>query len=348
MNFLFFDIECAVCTPEKRICSFGYVLTDSNLNIIKKEDILINPVEFDDKILNEVINYKKEDLLKYDEFPKYYEIIKELLCDKNNIVIGQVAKNDASYLIDSVKRYNLKSIDFIFYDFAEIYKNYTNSKQYISLENERIFLGVKDNQGQLHTSVNDAYILYECFKSLYLKTNLTKASLIKKYKGIKGFVKQNELVLFDDFHSIANTIGDHSKNKEIFKTYVLNISKLENITSILLNKRINVSKEYAKAHFREMIFIAYLIKINGGTYSILNNATTYISTGENIDVLKDYPNMEIIELDKFLEMINYNKQDMNNYFDKVISNDLLIDKNLKKEKNRVISKEFKRLKNLHL
>ncbi len=347
MNFLFFDIECAVCShEEKRICSFGYVLTDSNLNALKKEDILINPVKFDDKILKEVIDYKKEDLLKEKEFPKYYETIKELLSNKNNLVIGQVAKNDASYLIDSVKRYGLGSIDFVFYDFAEIYKNYTRSKQYVSLENERTILGVKNKQGELHTSLNDAYILYECFKSLYLKTNLTKSSLIKKYKGIKGFVRKNELVLFEDFHILANTIGDHSKNKDYFKTFVLNINKEESVTSLLKNKRINVSKEYTKSHFREMLYIAYLIKINGGTYSILNNSTMYVSTGDNLDVIKDYPNIEIIELDKFLEVINYNKQEMNNYFDKVVSNDLLIDKNLRKEKNRVISKEFKRLKNL--
>jgi len=348
MNFLFFDIECAVCNQEKRICSFGYVLTDCNLNIIKKEDILINPVKFDDKILQEVINYKKEDLLKNFEFPYYYETIKNLLSDKNNLVIGQVAKNDASYLIDSVKRYNLDSIDFVFYDFAEIYKNYINSKQYVSLESERTFLNVSDKQGKLHTSLNDAYILYECFKSLYLKTNLSKVSLIKKYKGIKGFVRKNELILFDDLHSITNTIGEHSKNKEYFKTYLKNIAKIEATTSVFLNKRINVSKEYTKSHFREMIYIAYLIKKNGGEYSILNYATTYVSKGENLDVLKDYPKMEIIELDKFLEKINYNKQDMNNYFGKVISNDFLIDKNLRKEKDRVISKEFKRLKNLNV
>lgn len=68
MNFLFFDIECAVCNQEKRICSFGYVLTDCNLNIIKKEDILINPVKFDDKILQEVINYKKKIFLRILNF----------------------------------------------------------------------------------------------------------------------------------------------------------------------------------------------------------------------------------------------------------------------------------------
>ncbi len=338
MNFLFFDIECAVCNhDEKCICSFGYVLTDNNLNIIKKEDILINPIKFDEKILNEVIDYKKEDLIKSKEFPSYYKYIKLLLSDKNNIVIGQVAKNDASYLIDTIKRYELDGIDFVFYDFADIYKNYSNSKQYVSLENERKILCVYDSQGELHTSLNDAYILYECFKSLYLKTKLSKSSLIKKYKGIKGFIRKNELILFDDYHAVANTMSDHSKNKDCFKIYVNNISKVENQTNLFLNKNINISKEYAKSHFREMLYLVYLIRINGGNYTILNKANIYVSTGDNLDVLKDYPNMKIIELDSFLSMVSFNKQNANNHFDKIISNDLLIEKNLKKEKNRIIS-----------
>ena len=40
MNYLFFDIECS---DGRHMCSFGYVLTDSNFAILKKEDILINP-----------------------------------------------------------------------------------------------------------------------------------------------------------------------------------------------------------------------------------------------------------------------------------------------------------------
>ncbi len=347
MNFLFFDIECAVCNHiEKRICSFGYVLTDSNLNIIKKEDILINPLVFDNKILDNVIDYKKADLSKEKEFPFYYEYIKSLLEDKNNIVIAQVAKNDASYLIDTLKRYKLDSINFVFYDFAEIYKNYINAKQYVSLENERIFLGISDKQGTLHTSLNDAYILYECFKALYLRTNLTKSALIKKYKGIKGFVKNNELYLFEDFRNLCNTMSDHSTNKEYFKQYLNNIKNIKPENNLFENKNINISKDYAKNHFKEMLYIAYLIRINNGLYSILNFSDIYVSTGENTDVINDYPNIKIIELNDFLDEIKFNKNLVNNHFDRVLKNDMFINKNFRKEKKRIIEQEFKRLRKL--
>ena len=44
MNLVFFDIECAsVHKTTAKICAFGYVVCDEQFNIIKKEDILINP-----------------------------------------------------------------------------------------------------------------------------------------------------------------------------------------------------------------------------------------------------------------------------------------------------------------
>ena len=44
MNLVFFDIECAsVNKTTAKICAFGYVVCDENFNIIKKEDILVNP-----------------------------------------------------------------------------------------------------------------------------------------------------------------------------------------------------------------------------------------------------------------------------------------------------------------
>ena len=42
MKYLFFDIECAD-GGKATICSFGYVIADMEFNIIKREDIVINP-----------------------------------------------------------------------------------------------------------------------------------------------------------------------------------------------------------------------------------------------------------------------------------------------------------------
>ena len=44
MNYLFFDIECANCdNGNGKICSFGYVLTDTDFNILEYTDLIIDP-----------------------------------------------------------------------------------------------------------------------------------------------------------------------------------------------------------------------------------------------------------------------------------------------------------------
>ena len=44
MNYLFFDIECANCDGGNgKICSFGYVLTDTDFNVLEYKDLLIDP-----------------------------------------------------------------------------------------------------------------------------------------------------------------------------------------------------------------------------------------------------------------------------------------------------------------
>lgn len=44
MNYLFYDIECANSFGGTgKICSFGYVLTNENFEVITEDDVLINP-----------------------------------------------------------------------------------------------------------------------------------------------------------------------------------------------------------------------------------------------------------------------------------------------------------------
>ena len=57
MKFVFFDIECANYINDMfTICTFGYTITDEHFNVIKKEDILINPKsKFNKIVLNKII-----------------------------------------------------------------------------------------------------------------------------------------------------------------------------------------------------------------------------------------------------------------------------------------------------
>ena len=43
-TYLFFDIESANCYGgEGHICSFGYVICDSDFNVLEMDDIVMNP-----------------------------------------------------------------------------------------------------------------------------------------------------------------------------------------------------------------------------------------------------------------------------------------------------------------
>ena len=116
MNYLFFDIECCNC---HHICEFGYVLTDDKFNIIKKEELLINPAkEFtvpnDNKFKG--LSYSQEEYLNSPSFREYYDKIKNIINNENQIIFGYAINNDAVYLRTACKRYKLKPISFTFYD----------------------------------------------------------------------------------------------------------------------------------------------------------------------------------------------------------------------------------------
>ena len=161
MNLVFFDIECAsVNKTTAKICAFGYVVCDEQFNIIKKEDVLINPKgrfhltdRSGDKGL--VLPYSYEDFKKYPPFTKVYDFIKELLEDKNNIVLGHSIMNDIKYLNLETRRFKLPSFKFSFSDSQLIYMTYVNDfTRQFGLELIAVDLGVKFTP---HRAVDDAY-----------------------------------------------------------------------------------------------------------------------------------------------------------------------------------------------
>ena len=78
MKYLFFDIECASVRNGSKMCSFGYVLTDENLNIIEENDIMINPKsEWDFYALKHILAHSKEYYESFPDFNTQYEKIKK-------------------------------------------------------------------------------------------------------------------------------------------------------------------------------------------------------------------------------------------------------------------------------
>lgn len=128
MNNLFFDIECAntkdgIC----KICSFGYIITDSNFNILKKEDLIINPEsQFDwyffKKDSNIKLAYPKETYLEYPNFKDQFSKISNILTNSYDTIYGYSVSSDVRFIKQSIERYGLNEIEINAVDVLDLSK----------------------------------------------------------------------------------------------------------------------------------------------------------------------------------------------------------------------------------
>ena len=136
MRCLFFDIECC---DGKHICEFGYVIADTNYNIIEKEDITINlemPFNLTGRVGQKDLHlyYPESVYFRSYKFPYFYERIKKLIEEPNQVIVGHAISNDAIFLRTACERYNLAPINFRFADSQKMFEKYFNVKKNISLK----------------------------------------------------------------------------------------------------------------------------------------------------------------------------------------------------------------------
>lgn len=193
MNFVFFDIECAsVNKTTAKICAFGYVVCDEKFNIIKKEDILINPrggFHLTDRNGGKglVLPYSYSEFKNYPPFIKQYPFIKSLLEDKNSVVIGHSILNDVKYLNLETRRYKLPSFDFQFLDSQLMYMSYSGDFTHQSgLESIAVNLGVEFTP---HRAVDDAYATMRIVEAICRAENCSFDELVKLYGLNRGRIK---------------------------------------------------------------------------------------------------------------------------------------------------------------
>lgn len=194
MNLVFFDIECAsVNKYSAKICAFGYVVCDEKFNIIKKEDLLINPrgkFHLTDRKGDKgiVLPYQYSEFKNYAPFIKVYPFIKSLLEDKNNIVLGHSTMNDVKYLNLETKRYKLPSFKFSFSDSQLIYMCHIEDfTRQFGLEHAANALGVQlDTDFTAHRAVDDAYATMRVVEAMCKAKECGYSDLIKLYGVTDG------------------------------------------------------------------------------------------------------------------------------------------------------------------
>ncbi len=230
MSLVFFDIECAsVRKTVAKICVFGYVVCDENFNILKKEDILINPRgEFHltdrkgDKGI--VLPYSYEEFKKYPVFPKVYPYIKELLENKENIVFGHATMNDVKYLNLETKRFRLPSFDFSFSDSQLIYMTYISDYSHqFGLEHIAKDLCVDFVP---HRAADDAYATMRIVEAMCKAKDCTYRELINQLHISEGRIKNYQIYSpnshgFKAHHAKINELKrQRAKTRTRFANYV--------------------------------------------------------------------------------------------------------------------------------
>lgn len=188
MNFVFYDVECANCYNGKgKLCSFGYVITDQNFKIIKKDDILIDPnCDFQPFVLKHVINYREEEFIDKPRFNMVYNFIKELLTNPNNISFGFDVSNDLKYINDDCIRYKLPLIRATSYDIQAFYEMYVGNKEKKSLGGLANLFGIDLSSLAEHNSRDDAMMTMLVMKEIANKLNVNGLDLV--YLCEKKFV----------------------------------------------------------------------------------------------------------------------------------------------------------------
>lgn len=192
MNYLFFDVECANSFDGVgKICEFGYILTDENLNVIKQGIHLINPdAEFDWYVKYKIISYAIKEYEKAPKYPQIYRMhIQELVELPDTLYVGHGVRDDIKYLNDEANRYNLPRFERQCIDSSQIHRRFYNLPQTKGLKAIVKELEIGDHK-KLHNSEYDAKMTLEYVKRMCEESGLSFEQLIKKHtKGKKKVVQ---------------------------------------------------------------------------------------------------------------------------------------------------------------
>ncbi len=198
-TFLFFDVECANCFGGVgKMCSFGYVLTDSSFNILENDDIVMNPEsEFDWFLLKNggtSLAYPKSFFLSQKPFPFFSERIFDLICEKNRQIFAFGALSDVGFVVTAFERYRLSIPQFCAFDLERFCK--IDGEISGSLEKRCSLLKIDNSDLTAHKSSDDALMTMRLFREFLKKSNLLAETALSSRKELffssSDFLKKRE------------------------------------------------------------------------------------------------------------------------------------------------------------
>ncbi len=376
MKYLFFDLEYADCRQNiKKICEFGYTITDEKFNVLDKRNFVINPKiesnEWDWYALKKILTRKKAVYENSLDFNHFYPHIVRLI-QGSDYIFGHTTESDVEGLNQEFKRYGHEPLNFTFYDIKEFYKVYRGNPDNVGLSKMVDELRVEDGTNVVHDALADAYNTMLCMKKMLADLEMPLEQIIEASKRVsfgnrvqESSIEITERKLIDtmekDKTRLAIDDGSnklwnwHAHNLAMYLIYLDNI-KINN-DGIFKNKKLSISLNYEQDHYRQSLNLARLIAEQGGQIilkaSLSDIVVKYNLAEEDGTLRKDTKvnyaleainnghKIEIITFNEFLNRLNITEEELDSMeypsFDFIYEDDAII-------KNSKIRNAVKRTK----
>lgn len=188
MQFLAIDLEACNRYVKGSVFSVGYVLADENFNVLKKEDIIINPkCKFVAKFRKPIeFSVTKEQAEAAPTLAEQYDKIAALF-GRDTIVLAHSANSDMSMLNEACKRARVPAFKFKYICTQMIYSAIYDVMNGIGLDKAAEEMHVTFTH---HKADDDALMALLLLKSCCEKMGCTYLQL-EKQLGIKRGINQN-------------------------------------------------------------------------------------------------------------------------------------------------------------
>lgn len=264
-KYLSFDIECC---DGVHMCEFGYIVFDSNFNLLEKENILINP-EHEFKLTGRpheddlYLHFSENEYKSAPIFSDVYGMIKTIILNPSYTIIGFSMKNDGHFLDIACELYNKEPISFEYYDFQRMYKGYSKSKQRPSLERFVSELGIEGIT--LHKSDDDAYAVMLGLQSIAKKENKELEDTIQYLQKLAGAFNRELALGRIESQKQRALNGSNKAQKEYLNRYIHQLD--EKFPSSRTDRvKVCIGSNFQKYFFNEFLALIELIYKNGGEY----------------------------------------------------------------------------------
>lgn len=284
MKILSYDVEsCTGNTHDGSLCSLGYVLTDENFNVIKKEDILINPLPKKFRLGRKgeephiKLSYTEEEFRQAPRFDLAYDKIASLFTE-DTIVVGFAISNDLAYLNDACRHYRKKIINFKYFDVQQIM-----SFIHTDMKNAGLMAYAKQYGLEFieHRSDEDAYATLLLYKCACEKLKITSKELINYYGimlGVNTYENIERPVYTAEIFERHGLKRSRSMSNVLFFEFLEEIRKKPKIKGGVLNgKRIcfNTNLETEDINYSRKL-ITEIYKKSGKYTADLTSANLFV------------------------------------------------------------------------